>query len=97
MITVYVFMEFSGSENLDIMFFYQFEVYLGLSCWSYWSNLKWLPPLSKRSSGSSKRKRASMITIYIVTGFSRSENLIMMLLVSITGLLGAVMLAILAK
>ena len=44
-----VFMEFSGSENLDIMFFYQFEVYLGMSCWSYWSNLKWLPPLSKRS------------------------------------------------
>ena len=35
--------------------------------------------------------------IYIVRGFSGSENLIMMLLVSITGLLGAVMLAILAK
>ena len=50
MITFDVFMEFSGSENLNIMFVYQFEVSLGLSCWSYWSNPKWLPPLSKRSS-----------------------------------------------
>ena len=38
-----------------------------------------------------------MITVYIVRGFSGSENLIMTLLVSITGLLGAVMLVILAK